>query len=51
MTEMSRLMVVSTVEPLAQLARLVGLPDEALADALAAEPEPELGARHARPRR
>ena len=38
MTEMSRLMVVSTVEPLAQLAGLVGLPDEALADALAAEP-------------
>lgn len=38
MTEMSRLMIGSTVEPVTGLGRLVGLPDGSLGDALAAEP-------------
>jgi UDP:flavonoid glycosyltransferase YjiC (YdhE family) len=38
MTEMSRLMIDSTVEPVTELARLVGLSDGSLGDALAAEP-------------
>ena len=37
MTEMSRLMIAETVEPVTELAGLVGLPDGSLGEALAAE--------------